>query len=97
MSENSESVILDVTHFDQWADHFSMGKRVPDVKRSTVVHPDKATAEQEAVRLALAHPGKRFAVFTYVGVVSAQAVPSHTSLGGQVITITKPVWQERDL
>lgn len=107
MSEHSESVILDVTDFDNWPNHYfsadevripTGGKLIPQIKRSTVVQVDKEAAEQEACRLAIASPGHRFAVFTFAGVVEAKHVATHITLGGKVIDTTlKPVWQEHDL
>ena len=98
MSEHSESVILDVTEYDTWSKHFGGGVVAPLVKRPSVVQPDRESAEREAVRLAQAHPGHRFAVFTLVGIVQTKEVPTHITLGGKTVAATtKPVWQERDL
>jgi len=95
MTEHSESMVVDVTAFDQWPTHFSATEMAPG-KRPTVIQPDRDTAEREAVRLANANPGHRFAVFTVVGVVETTTVPTHITLGGKVIsTTTKPVWSER--
>lgn len=94
MSEHSECVVVDVTDFDQWPTHY--GSTVIAVgKRPTVIQPDRETAEREAVRLAQANPGHRFAVFTFAGVVETTTVPTHITLGGKVVsTTTKPVWTE---
>lgn len=105
MSEHSESVVLDVTDYDTWwlEARATMGLPdgsavIPMGKRSSVIQRDREVAEREAVRLAQAHPGRRFAVFTFVGVVEAKHVATHVTLGGRVVATTmKPVWQERDL
>lgn len=97
MSEHSECVVLDVTDSDQWSQPYG-GLLIPVHKRSTVVQPDRETAEREAVRLAQAHPGHHFAVFALLGIVESKEIPTHTTLGGTVMaTARKPVWRERDL
>ena len=48
-------MVLDVTEHDQWAP-FRGCHRIPEDCRPTVLHPSKEVAEQEALRLASAHP-----------------------------------------
>lgn len=94
-TEHHECVILDVTEFDQWHERPEQSTVViPADKRSTVLQATREQAESEACRLALAHPGKRFAVLQVVGVVEAKSVPTHVTLGGKVVSTThRPVWE----
>lgn len=77
-------VIIDVTGFDDWpTSNFGtkqLGRNAP-----TVLQPSRETAEREAARLAKAHPGKRFAVFAVTTLAEAREVPTHVTLGGQVL------------
>lgn len=92
------SVVLDVTNYDEWVTAFGDCARIPFAARSTILHADQSTAEREAVRLALAHPGNRYAVFTLHGIVQTKEVPTHISLGGKVIaTSNRPSWEKSEL
>lgn len=101
----SECVIIDVTDADEWEartlGYYLQAERptlpvIPEDKRSTVMQPDRATAEREAASLCRRHPGRRFAVLEVVGVVQAREVPTHVSLSGRVLAIERrPTWDER--
>lgn len=49
-----------------------------------MLHPSREVAEQEALRLAGAHPERMFAVLEVVTATRAVKVPAHVTLGGQV-------------
>ncbi|MBL8370033.1 MAG: hypothetical protein JNK28_01440 [Burkholderiaceae bacterium] len=79
----SQCLILETS----WYDRFTSDRlqKVPPLLVPTVVQPDRETAEREALRLAREHPGKTFVVFqASVGAVGRR-VPSHITLGGQVV------------
>ena len=50
----------------------------------TVLHPSREVAEQEALRLASAHPERIFAILEVVTATRTVKVPTHVTLGGQV-------------
>lgn len=76
-------MVLDVTEHDQWAP-FRGCHRIPEDCRPTVLHPSREVAEQEAPRLASAHPERIFAILEVVTATRTVKVPTHVTLGGQV-------------
>lgn len=76
-------MVLDVTEHGQWAP-FRGCHRIPDDCRPTVLHPSREVAEQEAPRLATAHPERMFAILEVVTATRTVKVPTHVTLGGQV-------------
>lgn len=76
-------MVLDVTEHGQWAP-FRGCHRIPDDCRPTVLHPSMEVAEQEALRLASAHPERMFAILEVVTATRTVKVPTHVTLGGQV-------------
>ena len=76
-------MVLDVTEHDQWAP-FRGCHRIPEDCRPTVLHPSREVAEQEALRLATAHPERIFAILEAVSATRTVRVPTHTTLGGRV-------------
>lgn len=76
-------MVLDVTEHDQWAP-FRGCHRIPEDCRPTVLHPSREVAEQEALRLATAHPDRLFAILEVVTATRTVKVPAHVTLGGQV-------------
>lgn len=57
---------------------------IPPDHRPTVLQPNREVAEAEAKRLALAHPGKQFAILEAKAVAITSRVPSYVTVGGQV-------------
>ena len=57
---------------------------IPVERRPAMLQPDRATAEQEALRLAQLMPEKRFAILEVVGEARSAEVPSHVTVSGQV-------------
>ena len=82
-------MVLDVTDHDQWAP-FRGCHRIPEDCRPTVLHPSKEVAEQEALRLASAHPERMFAILEVVTATRTVKVPTHVTLGGQVFADRNP-------
>ena len=78
-------MVLDVTEHGQWAP-FRGCHRIPDDCRPTVLHPSREVAEQEAPRLATAHPERMFAILEVVTATRTVKVPTHVTLGGQVFS-----------
>lgn len=79
-------LILDVTSAYESASHLAPGcERIPLESRPTVLHPDRATAEKEALRLAAAYPSRNFAIFEAAAMARSVDVPTHVSLTGQVL------------
>ena len=76
-------VVIDVTEHSAWAP-FKGCHRIPDDCRPTVLHPSREVAEQEALRLATAHPDRMFAIFEVTGATRTVKVPTHVTLGGRV-------------
>lgn len=64
--------------------------KVPQERRAAMLQPDRKTAEAEAQRLAINHPGKRFVVFAAAAAATTVKVPTHTTVSG------KP-WGERTI
>ena len=77
-------VILEMSGAEGW--NKSRGCRViPALRQATMLHPSRLIAEAEALRLSAAYPGCRFAVFEAAAVAVAVEVPTHITVGGQVI------------
>ncbi len=88
----STCLLLEVTQVQDWPERFKPFGRplddaprgIPAERRPAVLQPDRDTAEREALRLATAHPGKRFAIFECNALATTVQIPSHTTVGGQV-------------
>jgi hypothetical protein len=81
-------LILELTDHDSWPQIHAIGdgpRRIPEFRRPTVLQPDRETAEKEALRLAAAHPGRRFVIFEPVSQGITVKVPTHVTLGGKTI------------
>lgn len=79
----SQCLILETSWYDRsTSDRL---QKVPPLHAPTVVQPDRETAEREALRLAREHPGKTFVVFQACIAAVGRRVPSHITLGGQVV------------
>lgn len=76
-------VVIEVSGHHDWTP-FRGCHRIPDDCRPTVLHPSREVAEQEALRLATAHPERMFAIFEVVTATRTVKVPTHVTLGGQV-------------
>lgn len=63
---------------------------IPEARRPTMLQTDRETAEREAMRLARTRPGGVFVVFAPVCAGMLVAVPTHITIGGQVV-LTKKV------
>lgn len=88
-------LIVDVSEAQEWGAAFPPDRGavqvagirpalIPQARRPTILQPDRATAEAEARRLALAHPSGRFMLFEASTVAMATSVPSHVTVSGQV-------------
>ena len=76
-------MVLDVAEHTDWAPFLGC-RRIPEDCRPTVLHPSREVAEQEALRLASAHPERLFAILEVVSATRTVKVPTHITLGGQV-------------
>lgn len=65
-------------------------RSIPQNRKPAVMQPNRTVAEAEAKRLALAHPGKRFAVFEATHIAMTVDVPSHVTVSGNI-------WQSRKM
>ena len=77
-------LILDIATAEYW-NPFQGCRRIPPSAQPTVLHPSREIAEAEALRLAAAHPGRRFAVFELTSAATTIRVPTHVSVTGKVI------------
>lgn len=82
-------LVLDLTEMDQWTTLRGC-LHIPELRRPTVLHPSREVAEEEALRLAAAFPGRLFTVFEVVAAARTIKAPTHITLGGKVLA-------ERDL
>lgn len=91
----SAVLILEVSSLDtdDWQTHHSGGENriIPLRYRPTVLQGDRASAEREMERLQRVHPGCRFVAFEAVAVSTITEVPTHVTLGGQVVGIQRQV------
>ena len=76
-------MVLNVAEHTDWAPFLGY-RRIPEDCRPTVLHPSREVAEQEALRLASAHPSRMFAILEVVTATRTVKVPTHVTLGGQV-------------
>ena len=76
-------LILEVSDHEQWAP-FRGCRKLPLTRQPTVLHPSREVAEQEAIRLSLAHPECMFAVLEVVSAARSVKVPTHVTVGGKV-------------
>ncbi|QIL81750.1 hypothetical protein G7047_18880 [Diaphorobacter sp. HDW4A] len=77
-------LILDIACAEYWLP-FKGCRRIEPSNQPTVLHPNREVAEAEALRLAAAHPGRRFAVFEIMTAATTIRVPTHVSISGKVI------------
>lgn len=77
-------LVLEVSTVDSW-EPFRGCRRLPLEGRPTVLHPSREVAQQEALRLSAAHPGRVFAVFEAATAARSVKVPTHITLGGKVV------------
>lgn len=83
----STCLVLDVTGSDAWRNFYRAQecKRIPADRLSTIMHPDRATAEAEALRLQKQFPNRQYMVFEAVTATISVKVPTHVSLTGTVL------------
>jgi hypothetical protein len=83
-------LILDITEAPLWQLVHAIGdtgpRRIPQRNCPTVLQPDRATADKEALRLASCHPGRQFVVFEPVAQAMTVKVPTHVTLAGKVVS-----------
>ena len=77
-------LILETSEADNWSPHHG-SRFIPVERRPTVAQPSREVAEQEALRLARRHPGKRFLVLEAVCAGITIAVPTHITGRGEVV------------
>lgn len=77
-------LVLEVADCESWMP-FRGCRRIPSERLPTVLHTSREVAEQEALRLSAAHPGRLFWVFEAATAARAVKVPTHITLGGQVV------------
>lgn len=77
-------LILEISDAEGWAP-FRGCRRIADIRRPSVLHPSREVAEAEALRLSGAHPDRTFAVFELAVAATSVKVPTHITLGGQVL------------
>lgn len=79
-------VIIEVSDAsNEWTMQHSNCHKVPEHRRPTILHPDRATAEREAVRLSQLHPHGIFAIFEARAIAQRVTIPTHVTFGGQVV------------
>lgn len=78
-------LVLEVSESDQWPPFLGC-RRIPDGDHPTVLHPSREAAEAVALHLNRAHPDRSFAVFEAVTAALSVKVPSHITLGGQIVS-----------
>ena len=78
-------LILDGGELDNWERHHSGGVLIPVGKRPTVLQPDRARAEREALRLCSEHMGGLFVVFAPVALAKRVPEATHVNLKGEVL------------
>jgi hypothetical protein len=85
-------LILEVHDSHEWPEIFrqdvaraDFSQKIPPGRGPTVLHCSRGIAEREALRLAKAHPGKVFALFEPVAAGVSSTVPTHVTIGGQVV------------
>lgn len=90
MADDTPCLIVDCTDSPEWSGRLgelnayvhSCPQRLPDDKRPTILQPSRAVAEAEALRLAAAHPDRRFVVFEAAAAAITTTVPTHTTING---------------
>lgn len=85
MSWTSPCLIVDVTDVESWRSHPGGGDVIPDLRRPTVLQPDRGAAEAEGKRLAARFPDRSFAIFEACLLAKSIKVPTHITLGGKVV------------
>jgi hypothetical protein len=78
------SLILEISDAERWLP-FRGCRRIADFSRPSVLHPSRAVAEAEALRLSAAHLDRTFAVFEMAVAATSVKVPTHITLGGKVL------------
>ncbi|MBF5006397.1 hypothetical protein [Diaphorobacter caeni] len=84
-------LILDIACAEYWQP-FRECRRIEPSSQPTVLHPSREVAEAEALRLAAAHPGRRFAIFELTSAATTVNVPTHVTLSGKVL-VTRSIAQ----
>jgi hypothetical protein len=77
-------LILEMGDSGDWAPRLG-ARQIPERRRPTMLQPSREVADQEAVRLAREHPGRRFVVFAPVVQGVTVKVPTHVTLAGRVV------------
>lgn len=77
-------LLLDVTLIDSWPQRHG-GHAIPEIRRPSLLQPNREIAEAEALRLNKAHPGHHFVVFEAKSMSRTVKVPTHVSITGQVL------------
>ena len=77
-------LILDIATAEYWEPVHGC-RRIPPSGQPTILHPSREVAESEALRLAGANPGRRFAVFELATAATTIQVPTHVSITGKVL------------
>lgn len=76
-------LIVELSDADQWEPRHG-ARVIPMHRRPTMLQTSQEVAEQEALRLARAHPERRFVVFAATAAGITTKVPTHITVGGQV-------------
>lgn len=88
---NEAFVILDMANSQNWDTFLRLEKealccqRIPAEDRSTILHPSRAIAEAEALRLQRAHPKGFFVIFTAIAATQLVEAATHVNLAGHVL------------
>lgn len=72
-------------HAGAWPNAFGEQSRIPADERPTVLHTTRESAERELLRLACSYPRGNFVLFEAAAVGVHQTVPTHITLGGQIV------------
>jgi len=77
-------VVIELSDAPDWQPRHG-ARMIPSDRRPTMLQPSRIIAEQEALRLARELPGRKFVVFEAVATSVEAEIPTHITLGGEVV------------
>lgn len=77
-------IILEVSGATDWQLRRG-GKAIPTDRAPTMLQPDRAAAESEALRLSDKQPNGVFAIFEASALVQRTTIPTHATFGGAIV------------
>jgi len=90
VADDTPCLIVDCTDAHEWPGRLgqsnayahSLPQRMPEPKRPAILQPSRRVADAEALRLAAAHPDRRFVIFEAAAAAITTVVPTHTTING---------------